>query len=243
MVEPQSPNVLSLTRVNHTVRSTDLTTKREAARVFAAEPAVHVLAIASSVLVGGRLWAGLFDRGDAVAAVVSLTFVVLVERAGRHRVARAIAPLTRRWPTLGTARGRHHGAPAEIRWLMLTGVEAAVSVLVLGAIVALWAAPVGWALGASAPGTILTGWAVAVLGLAHTEWVHLLSHSSCRPGSRHSARIVRAHRRHHHLDEHAWLGVAALAANATSRLPSSSGGPIAPPHTSPPSTMSTLSLR
>lgn len=191
------------------LRSTDLTTKRDIARVLAASGSGRVLAAAAVVLLGLRVaLGGPPGRGDvfAVAATLAMTGSVewIIHRFLLH------APLES-WTTrkLGTGLGhhQHHLDPPAIEYLMLRGADAAVFITAFGAVTAAWSIPLMWVTGSSLIGGFLTAWACAAIGLLHYEMVHLMVHTRYHPRLPYYRTLTRRHRLHHFRNEHYWLGV------------------------------------
>lgn len=192
----------------HHDRSDALATRADVGRVYVRRASARVLVAATFALVTARVVIGGAGRGDLV--VIATTFLLagpiewVIHRFLLHGERDA-------WTsrTLGTGAGHreHHLDPPAIEWLMLRGVDAAVFVIAFGAITAVWTVPLLWLSGSATAGPFLTAWALAAVGLAHYEWVHLLVHSRYRCRTRYYARLARNHRLHHFRNEHYWLGV------------------------------------
>ena len=199
-----------------TLRSNDLGTKSEVAAVYIRRGSAQVLIAAAMVLVAARLVLGGLGRGDLIAlwATVAITGTVewIIHKYLLH------AP-DDSWTgrTLGTGAGHkeHHLDPTHLDWLLLGGIDAAVFVTAFGAVTAAWTIPLMWITGSALLGPFVTAWALAAIGLAHYEWVHLLVHTKYRPRTRYYRRLARNHRLHHYRNEHYWLGV---TANSGDRL-------------------------
>lgn len=203
-----APTVYSLTRPLQHVRATDLATKRDTLRVFGAQPSAQAITVAAGALVAVRVGLGDAGRGEVIVPAVSFGLAGIVEWIVHRHVlhGRSAGPIARRL-ALGAGHRRHHQRPAELRWLMLSGGEAAAAVAALGAFSAAWSVPLAAALGTPVLATVATAWTCATLALLHYEWVHLLVHTRYRPRTPYYARLARRHRMHHHRDEHAWLGI------------------------------------
>lgn len=192
------------------MRSTDCTTKREVYSAYIRAGSARVLAAAAALLLASRFAVGGWGRGDllVVAGTVVLTGPIewIIHRFLLH------APLDS-WSTrrLGTGLGhhQHHLDPPALEWLLLRGADAAIFVAAFGLVTAAWTLPLLALTGSALLGPYLTAWALAALGLAHYEWVHLLVHSRYRPRTRYYARLARNHRLHHFRNERYWLGVTA----------------------------------
>jgi hypothetical protein len=178
------------------------------ARIYLGRGSARVLLGAASALTAVRVSVGGFGRGDAVAlgATVAITGTVewVIHKFLLHAPEDA-------WTsrTLGTGAGHreHHLDPPDIDWLMLRGLDAGVFVVAFGVVTAAWTVPLMWATGSARLGPFLTAWALAAIGLAHYEWVHLLVHTRYRCTSRYYSRLARNHRLHHYRNERFWLGV------------------------------------
>lgn len=154
------------------------------------------------MLIGG------FGRGDAIVLATTLIIAGPVEWIiHRHLLHAEPTSWTSRALGTGLRHREHHLDPPDIDWLTLRGVDAAVFVLSFGAITAAWTLPILAVTGSALMGPFLSAWALAAIGLAHYEWVHLLVHTSHRCRSRYYARLTRNHRLHHYRNEHYWLGV------------------------------------
>ena len=190
------------------LRANDLSTKREIAAVYVRRGSAQVL-IAAALLLGlARIAVGGFGRGDVLVVVVTLAITGTVEWIIHKFLlhAREDAWTSR---TLGTGAGHrnHHVDPPDIDWLMLRGADAAVFVTAFGAVTAAWTLPLMWITGSALLGPFLTAWALAAIGLAHYEWVHLMVHTRYRPRTPYYRRLARNHRLHHFRNEGYWLGV------------------------------------
>jgi hypothetical protein len=190
------------------VRANDLATKRAAGRAFVASGSAHVLLPVVAVLIGLRLVIGDWGRGDVAVAIAVLFLTGFVEWVIHLFVLHADADA---WTSrrLGTGSGhrQHHLDPPDLKWLLLPPLDAAIFVVALGIWSAAWAAPLAWAIGGNVVASTVTAIGLAAIGLAHYEWVHLLTHTAYRPTSRYYARLARNHRWHHYRNERYWLGV------------------------------------
>ncbi len=167
-----------------------------------------MLLVATVALGAARVAVGGFGRGDLIVIGVTLAIAGPIEWVVHRYLLHAPEEA---WTsrTLGTGAGhrRHHLDPPDIDWLMLRGVDAGVFIVAFGAVTAGWALPLMWLTGSTLIGPFLTAWALAAVGLAHYEWVHLLVHTRYRCTSRYYSRLARNHRSHHFRNEHYWLGV------------------------------------
>jgi hypothetical protein len=199
------------------LRSDELATKREIARAYVGRGSARVLIAAATILVAARVVVGgRVGRGDLIALAVTVAITGTVEWIIHKYLLHASEDA---WTSrkLGTGSGhrQHHLDPTDIEWLMLRGVDAAVFIAAFGAVTAAWSVPLMWIVGAGLLGPFLTAWALAALGLAHYEWVHLMVHTTYRPRTRYYRRLARNHRLHHFRNERYWLGV---TANSGDRL-------------------------
>lgn len=190
------------------VRATDLASKTGTAAVYVRRGSAQVLIVAAAVLVVARVVLGGFGWGDIIVVAVTLAITGPVEWIIHLYLLHAAEDA---WTSrkLGTGAGhrRHHLDPPDVDWLMLRGVDAAVFVVAFAGVTAAWSVPLMWVTGLGIVGPYLTAWALAAIGLAHYEWVHLLVHTRYRCRSRYYARLARNHRLHHYRNERYWLGV------------------------------------
>ena len=186
----------------------DLRTKRDIAGVYVRQGSARVLVVAAVTLGGTRVLLGGFGRGDLIVLAVTSAITGPVEWTIHKFLLHAPedAWTTR---TLGTGSGhrRHHLDPPDIDWLMLRGVDATVFVAAFGAVTAAWCIPLMLITGSALFGPFVTAWALAAVGLAHYEWVHLMVHTRYRPRLPYYRRLARNHRLHHFRNERYWLGV------------------------------------
>ncbi len=194
--------------VTGSVRSTDLASKRATVAVYAARGSARVLIATAAVLLALRTAVGGFGRGDVIVLASTLVIAGPVEWA-IHRFLLHADPSSRMSRTLGTGTGHreHHLDPPAVDWLMLRAVDAGLFVVAFGAVTAAWTLPLMWVTGSATVGPFVTAWALAAIGLAHYEWVHLLVHTRYRCRSPYYARLQRNHRLHHFRNERYWLGV------------------------------------
>jgi len=190
------------------LRADDLQTKREIVRVYLGRGSSRVLITAAVVLGAARLAVGGFGWGDLIVFAVTVAIAGTVEWI-IHKFLLHAAEDSWTSRTLGTGSGhrRHHLDPPDIGWLMLRGLDAAVFITAFGAVTAAWTIPLMWLTGSALLGPFLTAWALAAIGLAHYEWVHLMVHTRYRPRTRYYRRLAGNHRLHHFRNEHYWLGV------------------------------------
>ncbi len=191
-----------------TVRADQLRTKRQTARLFLRLGSGRVAVPALAVLVVVRLLVGGWSWADPVLVAVVVLLTGPVEWVLHRDVLHASTEsFTARRLGLGHGHRKHHLDPPELQWLLLTGVEMAIFLVILAIATAVWSLPLGWALDGGLLGAFLTALAATVGAAAHYEWTHLLVHTAYRPRTRYYARLARNHRRHHYRNEAYWLGV------------------------------------
>ena len=190
------------------LRSNDLSTKLETARVYISRGSAHVFLAVATVLLVARLFVGGWGRGDLIVPVVTIAITGPVEWIIHKYLLHAPeAAWTSRKLGTGAGHKQHHLDPPDIDWLMLRWSDAAVFITAFGLVTAAWSIPLMWLTGSALLGPFLTAWACAAIGLAHYEWVHLIVHTRCRLKSRYYKRLSRNHRRHHYRNENYWLGI------------------------------------
>ncbi len=199
---------MSILSATHTPRADGLATKREIATVFRGRGSAQVLITAAVAIGALRIVIGGFGRGDLLVIAVTLAVTGTVEWI-IHRFLLHAPENAWTSRTLGTGNGhrQHHLDPPDVDWLMLRGADAGVFIAAFGAVTAAWVIPLMSITGSALLGPFLTAWALAAIGLAHYEWVHLMVHSRYRPRTPYYRRLARNHRRHHYRNEHYWLGV------------------------------------
>ncbi len=186
----------------------DLRTGRDVVACYARTGSAAVLGSALGALVAARAMIGAWSAADLVVVAISVVLTGFVEWVVHRHLLHApeMAWTSRR---LGTGSGHrlHHADPIDLAWLLLPAADAAAFLVALGIFTVAWTVPLGLALGAAVVGPAATGLVAMTGGLVHYELVHLLAHSSRRPRHPYYARLVRNHRRHHHIDERRWMGV------------------------------------
>lgn len=189
-------------------RADQIGTKTEAARAFVAQPSGRVLLTTVVSLVALRSVVGPFTVADLALVAVTIALVGPFEWLVHRFLLHAPAD-SARMKTLGTGKGHveHHKDPAELEWLMLNWIDAAVFSMTLGVLAVLFAIPTALLLDADRLATFVTAWTAAAVGLLHYEWVHLLAHTRYRCRTRYYGALERHHRLHHYRNEHYWLGV------------------------------------
>lgn len=207
---------MTIPRLATPLRADELRTKRDIVGVYAGQGSARVLVVAAFVLGGIRVLLGGFGRGDLTALGVTVAITGTVEWIIHRFLLHAPEDAwTSRTLGTGTGHRRHHLDPPDIEWLMLRGVDAGVFVVSFGVVTAAWCLPLMVVTGSAVLGPFLTAWALAAIGLAHYEWVHLMVHTRYRPRLPYYRRLARNHRLHHFRNERYWLGV---TANSGDRL-------------------------
>lgn len=181
-----------------------------------------VLAVAARFLVVGPALSG----WDLAAVLIVAALVPLVEWSVHlvvlHARPRTVGPVLigrvligRVLIDPGAGHREHHLNPASVNRVLLRGIDASLFQLTnAGVVVVVVGGPL-WLLDIDPAGPVLTGIAVAILGLVHYEWSHFLFHTAYRPKTRYYRRLKANHRLHHWRNENHWLGV---TTNAGDRL-------------------------
>lgn len=190
------------------VRSTELATKREIARMFSRHSSPRIITIAVTIAAMGRILVGRWSYADLVTIALTVVFAGVVEWVVHLFVLHADADsfVTTRLGG-GISHRKHHLDPPDMRYLLLDGADAALFVAMLAAFSAAWSLPILWLLGGQVWPPYLATLCAAYVGLLNYEWTHLMAHTRYRPRSRFYARLSRNHRLHHYRNERYWLGV------------------------------------
>lgn len=164
-----------------------------------------------------------FGRWDLPAVLVVALLAPVVEWVV-HRLVLHLEP--RHWRGLlidpGVGHREHHANPSSINWVVLRTVDAGLFQAVNGVIATIVVGVPLWLAGQPVAGPALTAVVAASAALAHYEWSHFLFHTAYRPKTRRYRRLKANHRRHHHRDERAWLGITSnLADRVLGTLPAS----------------------
>lgn len=190
------------------MRTTDLTTKAETFRVFVrfGSPKVISAFVGSLVLV--RFVYRSWGWGDLIVAAMTLLLLGVFEWVVHLFLLHApVESIRMRKFKTGTGHRKHHQDPTGMVHLLLNTPEAGVFAALFAVFTVLWVPALMWVLGFEILGPYLTGYMLAVIGLLHYEWTHLLVHTRYQPATRYYARLARNHRLHHYRNEHYWLGV------------------------------------
>lgn len=172
-----------------------------------------VIAVTVRLSLIGATGVGWFDLVAVVIVVTLIPFVEwFIHLLVLHARPRQLGRLT---IDPGVGHRQHHRHPASVNYVLLRGIDAGLfQVINAGLVVVVVGGPL-WLIGARPLGPILTGVVVAILGLLHYEWSHLLFHTAYRPRSRYYRRLKQNHRLHHWRNERFWLGI---TTNAGDRL-------------------------
>ena len=191
-----------------TVDAGDLRTKRETFDVYIRRGSAQVFLAVGAALVVARLAVADFGVGDLIVVTVTAVLFGPAEWCIHKFLLHAPEDAwTNRTLGTGVNHRQHHLEPTALDTLLLSGLDAAIFTTVFGVSTVGWVGGVAALAGTAAIGPILTAWAIATLGLAHYEWVHLLVHTRYRCRSRYYERLARNHRLHHFRNENYWLGV------------------------------------
>lgn len=189
-------------------RCDELSSLSDVARTFGSNgsPRVIVAALLAAVVI--RLAIGGFGWFDLVIVVATVLLAGPIEWV-IHRFLLHAPEDSRRMTRFATGSGhrRHHLDPQDVGWVLLSWADATIFIVGLALWSALWSIPL--ALGFSAPvlASYASAFVLAIAGLAHYEWTHLLVHTRYRPRTRFYRRLAANHRLHHYRNEKFWLGV------------------------------------
>lgn len=195
-------------RVELAVRTTDLATKAETFRAFVGFGSPRVIAAFAAALFVTRLVYGNWGLGDLIVAGATLFLIGVFEWVVHLFLLHApVDSIRMRRFKTGTGHRKHHLDPTGMVHLLLNTGEAGVFAVLFGVFTALWVPAFMWVLGLQIIAPYLTGYMLALIGLLHYEWTHLLVHTRYQPATRYYRRLARNHRLHHYRNEHNWLGV------------------------------------
>ncbi len=190
------------------MRTNDLRNKSETFKAFVQFGSPRVIATFVALAVGGRLWYGNWGWGDLVIAGTTLFLVGVFEWVVHLFLLHAPEDSFRMTKLrTGTGHRAHHQDPNGMVHLLLNTPESALFAAMFGVFTALWVPVFMWILGFEMLAPYLTGYMLALIGLLHYEWTHLLVHTRYKPKTRVYKRLARNHRLHHYRNEHNWLGV------------------------------------
>lgn len=193
---------------NRAMRTTDLTTKSETFRAFAGFGSPRIIMSFVLVLTSIRLWYQNWGWGDLIIAVATLILIGVFEWVVHLFLLHAPEDSIRmKTFKTGTGHRAHHLDPAGMVHLLLNTPESGLFVVLFGVFTALWVPPLMWILDMDLMAPYLTGYSLAVIGLLHYEWTHLLVHTRYQLKTKFYMRLARNHRLHHFRNEHHWLGV------------------------------------
>jgi hypothetical protein len=195
------------------LRSNDLANKREIALAFFGQPSPRVITAVVAVVAVTRIAGGAPSWADLMVVAATLVLIGPVEWfIHLHLLHAPEEAWTSRRLGTGAGHREHHIDPPLVRWLLLSGVDAAVFSVMIAIGTAAWSVPAVAVLATLVPGQgllapYLTALLAATLALGHYEWTHLFVHTRYRPRTRYYRRLARNHRRHHYRNENYWLGV------------------------------------
>lgn len=190
------------------MRTTDLTNKSETFRAFIGFGSPRVISTFAAVAVLVRLSYGNWSLGDLLIAGITLFLVGVFEWVVHLFLLHAPEDSFRMTKLrTGTGHRAHHKDPSGMVHLLLNTGESGVFAAMFGVFTALWVPVFMWVIGFEMLGPYLTGYMLALIGLLHYEWTHLLVHTRYKPKTRFYRRLARNHRLHHYRNEHNWLGV------------------------------------
>lgn len=193
-----------------------ITTRREAARVFAAQPSARVIAGAIAIAIGARRRDHGVGVGDALAvAAIAGTQGVhewVIHRGLLHATPRTVGGIA---IDPGAGHRAHHADPDVLEDALLRAPDAAR----FAVMIAVWVAAIGFPVRRHLrPRYVGTAIAAAELGLLHYEWTHFIDHTSVPLRGRRAPRLRTHHRRHHHVDDTRWLGITTTSADRVHEL-------------------------
>jgi hypothetical protein len=197
-------------------------TRRDAVRVFAAQPSPRVLSTALAAALVRRA----LDRRPGAADLAAAATVLATRGLHEYAIHRWLLHAPRRTAggvTIDPAAGHraHHADPDDPRPAFLPPVRAAVFLVLLAAYVG-----AAGRLLRLAPSTRRAAVAAAWAALLAYEWQHFLDHTSVPLRSRRRHRLRTHHRAHHHADERRDLGITSRAGDLLAeRLSRRSGEP------------------
>lgn len=182
-----------------------IASRRDAARVFAAQPSPRIITAALGALVAVRA-RGRRPGVPDLAAVAVVAASQGVHEWVIHRFVLHARPRTVRGTIIdpGVGHRGHHDDPDVIGDALLKPADAVLFLGLLGGYVALGTRPLRRHLGSA--GTISAVGAAWAALLAY-EWTHFRDHTSVELRSARARRLRAHHRRHHHVDDSRWLGI------------------------------------
>lgn len=191
-----------------TVRSTDLSTKRDIARLFSRHTSPRIITAAVTAAATARIIVGSWGLGDVAVIAFTLTFTGVLEWIVHLFILHSSpTSFVARRLGAGSSHRKHHLDPPDMRNLLLDGFDAGLFVVLLAALTSLWSLPLLALLGSPLLAGYLTALTATWAAFWHYEWTHLLVHTRYRPRTRFYRRLARNHRLHHYRNERHWLGV------------------------------------
>jgi hypothetical protein len=190
------------------IRSTELGTKRDIARVFVSQSSPRIIMTTTVLVLAIRLPLASWGMGDLYVVGFTVAFTGVLEWVLHLFVLHASPDsfVTRRLGG-GVNHRKHHLDPPDMRWLLLDGFDAALFLTLLAVLTGLWSVPLLMVTGSSVTTGYLTALSLTYLAFWNYEWTHLMVHTRYRPRTRFYARLERNHRLHHYRNERYWLGV------------------------------------
>lgn len=190
------------------MRTTDLTNKSETFRAFVQFGSPRVIATFVAMTIVLRLFYRSWGWGDLIVAAATVFLVGMFEWVVHLFLLHAPED-SFRMTKLRTGAGHraHHKDPTGMVHLFLNTGESVLCAAMFGVFTALWVPALMWVFGFEVLGPYLTGYTLALIGLWHYEWTHLLVHTRYVPKIKFYKRLARNHRLHHYRNEHNWLGV------------------------------------
>jgi hypothetical protein len=185
------------------LRTPDITTPREAWRVFSHKRAPRMLFSAAAIVLVARLALGDFGWRDIVALAAMLVIYPFGEWAIHVYLLHSRLDIV-------TTRSHmeHHSDPQDLDLINFGPAEALAILLVAAPLtVALSALLVAPLPGPLTVEPFVTELLTAYVLIAFYEWIHFLIHTSHVPRSRYYKRVWRNHRLHHFKNEHYWHGI------------------------------------
>jgi hypothetical protein len=190
------------------MRTTDLANKSETFRTFVQFGSPRVIATFVGAAAAVRIWYWSWGWGDLIVAATTLVLVGVFEWVVHLFLLHAPEDSFRMTKLrTGTGHRAHHKDPTGMVHLLLNTNESGLFAAMFGVFTALWVPAFMWLLGFQMLGPYLTGYMLALIGLLHYEWTHLLVHTRYHPKTKYYKRLARNHRLHHFRNEHNWLGV------------------------------------
>ena len=192
----------------HITNCRTVRTKREAFTVFRRWSSPRIITAGLATMIAIRVLIGSWSWWDLLAAAIVLAINPFTEWMIHlfilHGDPWKIGSITL---DNGAGHREHHLDPSEIQWLLLSGTDAAVFQIMVGALVVGGTLPTLWLLGGPLLAPVITAVTVGLAKLLEYEWDHFFFHTAYRPRTRWYRRLKGNHRLHHWRNENYWLGV------------------------------------